>query len=107
MLGLDEATSGFNCSQFIRSDPAEKKFLTSRLRIEKPPATCFHKRHGERPIVLTHHEDCARTIFGLLGDLFLDSCQCGKLFCDFSIACGFTGVDDVVAVRPENLSECS
>jgi len=88
--------------EFVAADSPEQQFLSTGLRIKRPCRANLYDGDGKRPVVFANLQDCPARILWLQRDVILDASLLGKLLCDFLISCRFTGVNNVVAVGPQN-----
>ncbi len=104
MLRLDIAAADFNRVQLVLSNPPQQNFLPAGLCIEEPAFTGFDDWHRERPILVADDHSRASLCFIDL-DAHLRSRLRGELFAFLAVARRLAGVDDVVAVRPQDFGQ--
>src|ERR1700719_4268721 len=70
LLCCHVALADINSVQFIPSDATVQELLAAGFGIEGPSVTPLHKRHGERPVLVAHEEECSVSPVWIHGNAF-------------------------------------
>src|SRR6267142_358981 len=89
------AVADINRVQFIASDATVEEFLPAGFGIERPIGALLHDWHGERPVFVTHKQECAVASLGVHGNSFLFAGLDGKVSGSPPVLWVFAGEIDV------------
>jgi hypothetical protein len=101
------ALADFNGVQFIGADAAIEEFLAAGFGVKVLFVTPLYNRHGERPVFVTHEEECAVPILRIHGNAFLFVGLGSKISGVLPVLRQLAAEYDVLAIGPKNLNERS